>query len=209
MEKKHKLYLKLNLTSLFFVIVSSISVTLAWFAYSGLASVGTEVGIKAWYIEFEKDNEKLSNDIVISLADIYPGMETITETVNINNLGDSDAELKYSLVSARILDDIKEVGNEVNSSDIETSLASDYPFHISINLSKQYVLAKGDSGTFEISISWPLDSQDDELDSLWGNRAYQFQQDELTKKELDTEYKLRPSIDIILKLTAEQYVENN
>lgn len=207
MEKKHKLYLKINLTSLFFIIVSSISVTLAWFAYSGLASVGTEVGIKAWYIEFEKDNEKISSDIKIPISDIYPGMETVTETVNINNFGDSDAELKYSIVSARVLDELQEANNELLSSDIETSLLNDYPFHISINLSKQYVLAKGEPGTFEISISWPLDSQNDELDSLWGNRAYQFQQNEIAQNNLDDSYKIRPSIDIVLKLTAEQYVE--
>ena len=50
MEKRHKVYLKLNLMSIFFIVVSFISVTLAWFAYSGLASVATEVNVKAWYI---------------------------------------------------------------------------------------------------------------------------------------------------------------
>ena len=48
MKRKHKLYLKLNLMSLFFIGVSFISVTLAWFAYSGLTSVKTEIGVKAY-----------------------------------------------------------------------------------------------------------------------------------------------------------------
>ena len=54
MKNKKKLYLRLNLISLFFVVVSFISVTLAWFVYSGLSTVSTEVNVKAWYIELEK-----------------------------------------------------------------------------------------------------------------------------------------------------------
>ena len=46
MKKKTKLYLRLNLMSLFFVAVSFISVTLAWFVYSGLSRVTTEVTVK-------------------------------------------------------------------------------------------------------------------------------------------------------------------
>ena len=49
MKKKH---LKLNIMSLFFVAVSLLSITLAWFAYSGIANTATEVDVKAWYIEF-------------------------------------------------------------------------------------------------------------------------------------------------------------
>ena len=56
MKKKTKLYLRLNLISLFFVAVSFISVTLAWFVYSGLSRVTTEVAVKAWYIEIKKTN---------------------------------------------------------------------------------------------------------------------------------------------------------
>jgi hypothetical protein len=58
MKKKTKLYLRLNLISLFFVAVSFISVTLAWFVYSGLSTVKTEVNVKAWYIELEKEEER-------------------------------------------------------------------------------------------------------------------------------------------------------
>ena len=37
MDRKYKAYLKLNVMSLFLIAISSISVTLAWFAYSGFA----------------------------------------------------------------------------------------------------------------------------------------------------------------------------
>ena len=48
MNRKHKAYIKINIISLFFIAISSVSVTLAWFAYSGLSRVTTEIDIKAW-----------------------------------------------------------------------------------------------------------------------------------------------------------------
>ena len=145
LKKKYKTYLKLNIISILFTVISFISATLAWFAYSGLVDVKTEIGVKAWYIEFDKDNEKVSNDIVIALSDIYPGMDTVTELITIKNLGDTDAKLKYKINSARILNDEKdyyEVGNKVTSTYIEDALSHNYPFHINISLSKEYLNSK-------------------------------------------------------------------
>lgn len=210
MKIKHKIYFRLNLMSIFFMIVSFISVTMAWFAYSGLVTVSTEVNVKAWYIELEKDGTVVSNSVSISLADIYPGMETVTETIIIKNLGDSDAEVKYEIASARILGDEADNyvidGGDVTSQYIENILANQYPFKISINLDKNYVLTKSEPALFEISISWPLDSGDDTIDSFWGTEAYKFYQSEEEKKVLNPDYQIRPSIGIIINLIAEQYL---
>lgn len=208
MERKHKLYLKLNLMSIFFIAVSFISVTLAWFAYSGLSTVETEIGVKAWYIEFEKNEEAVSNDIVISLSEIYPGMETINEIVNINNLGDSLAQINYEITSARILDTEYSIEGENTSLEIEDKLSHDYPFHVNINLEKNYVNTGGDSSMFNVSISWPLDSDTDEDDSYWGTEAYKFQLEEEKKHTADNTYQPRTSIKIVIKVNAEQYFEN-
>ena len=211
MDKKHKLYLKLNLISLFFVIVSFISVTLAWFVYSGLSTVSTEVAVKAWYIEMEKDDEVVSNNIVISLDEIYPGMETLEEEIKIKNLGDSDAKVSYEIQTIRILDDAKdsyELSNLVTSDYIEDKVSHEYPFHINMDLSKKFIVAKTDESTFKVSISWPLDSGDDALDSEWGNKAYKFKLNEQEKNINDPSYQMRSSIKVDIKLTAEQYIEN-
>ena len=66
MNRKYKTYLKLNVMSLFFIAISSISVTLAWFAYTGIANVATEIDVKSWLIEFQKNEQTVSNNIVIS-----------------------------------------------------------------------------------------------------------------------------------------------
>lgn len=211
MKPRHKLYLRLNLMSLFFIVVSFISVTLAWFAYSGLSKVSTEIGVKAWYIELQKDGQAVSNDIVISLSEIYPGMDTVSEIVNIKNSGDSDAQVKYSITSARILDKPEDnyVVDEVTtkSNYVEDVLSHDYPFHVNISISKNYALAKGDESSFEVSVSWPLDSDSDAVDSLWGTDAYKFQQNEEIRKNQDVNYQIRPSIQIVISLTAEQFLE--
>lgn len=212
MKKRFKSYLRLNIMSIFFIVVSFISVTLAWFAYSGLSRVSTEINVKAWYIELERNGEKVSNNVVISLDEIYPGMNVVTEKISIKNMGDSDANLKYSIDSARILDDPDDnykVGEDVSQSlSVEDIIAHDYPFHVNINLSKNYVLT-GAEEYFEVSISWPLDSDDDILDSTWGNKAYVYQNSEISKKNNDSNYQINPSIQIAINLVAEQYVESD
>lgn len=210
MKKKTKLYLRLNLISLFFVAVSFISVTLAWFVYTGLSRVTTEVAVKAWYIELENEGKPVSNNVVISLDDIYPGMEPLEEEIKIKNFGDSDAMIKYEISSVRILGD--EAHNYVASQSlpsnfIEDKISHEYPFHINMNLSKKYVLAKTDEATFKVSISWPLDSGNDALDSFWGTEAYKFKLAEQEKKELDKNYQINSSIKLEISLTAEQYIE--
>ena len=213
MNRRRKLNLKINLISMFFLAVSFISVTLAWFIYSGLATVQTEVNVKAWYIELEKDSESVSNNIVISVDEIYPGMETITETVKIKNLGDSIAAVSYNINTARILGNADHYYDTINgtitSTDLEDKLSHDYPFHINMSLSKNFILEKTDEGTFDISISWPLDSGTDEIDSYWGTEAYKFKVEEEKLLALDKNYQIRPSIQIAISLTAEQYVESS
>ena len=206
LSRKKKVYFRVNIVSLLFAVVSLISVTLAWFAYSGLASARTEVDVKAWYIEFEKDNQVVSNDIVISLDDIYPGMEPRTEKINIKNLGDADTKLKYKIGSARILDSQEDnyvVGANLDSNTVEDALSHNYPFHINIALDKLYLDAK-QNAVFEVSITWPLDSGNDTLDSLWGTKAYQYEhsQDNLEENEKSS------AIEVVINVTAEQAIDD-
>lgn len=206
MNRRRRVYVKLNLLSLFFIAVSLTSITLAWFAYSGIASVDTEIDVKAWYIEFQKDNTAVTNNIVISLSDLYPGMETVSEKVDINNMGDSDAEISYKIESARIFDEDL-VG--LDSLALEDKLSHDYPFHLNINLSNNYATSKSGHSQIEVSVSWPLDSDNDEVDSEWGNKAFDFQKSENDKFNLDPNYQIRSSLKVVISVKAEQYMNSN
>lgn len=210
MKRDYKRILKYNLVPLFFIACSFIFTTFAWFAYSGLAKAETEINVKAWYIELSKDGEVTSNNIVISLDEIYPGMETVHEVVEVKNMGDSDASLNYEIESVRILDEQNfSLDDQLTTDYIEDAIAHDYPFHVNMNLSKNYIKSGEDKGIFEVSVSWPLDSGRDELDTEWGIKAYNFQSAELSKYNKNKEYTIRPSIKIVISLTAEQYLEND
>ncbi len=209
MRSHYKKYLKkIYIVPIAFIATSFIFTTFAWFAYSGLRSVSTEIDVKTWHIELTKSNETINNNIVISLDDVYPGMETVDEVISIENKGDSDAKLSYKIVSSRILD------SEINGELIEDngmlidSLSHEYPFHLNIDLSKKYIAAGGDSSTFEVSVSWPLDSGNDEVDSLWGANAYNFQNSEKAKKQSNPDYALRPAVQLVISIIAEQYTSS-
>lgn len=202
-KKKRRSYLKLNLMSLFFTAVSFISVTLAWFAYSGLVTTQTEVNVKAWYIEFNNKGQAVSNNIVISLNDIYPGMDLMSETIDIKNSGDSAANIEYKIKSVRILDEQYVLTDQ---STIEDQLAHDYPFHINMSLSDTYAKENDGTGKFVVSVSWPLDSDNDSDDTKWGNKAYEFQSAEALKAKNDSDYQIRSSIEVVISLEATQYI---
>ena len=204
MDAKHKRYLKLNLISLFFVAVSFISVTLAWFAYTGFASSGLDVDIKAWHIEFNGES-KASNEIIIPLTNIYPGMDTVVESVNIKNKGDSEAKLSYTIDSVRILDE--ELDMTLDQRELVDMLSNKYPFNIDISLSKEYIDANIGEATIDLSVSWPLDSDNDKDDSLWGNKTYEFQENERKLKGKDSSYNPRSSIKVVISLIAEQNMD--
>ena len=135
MNKKLKI-IRANLVTVALAVTSFMAVTLAWFAYSGLSSMTTDIDVKAWHIELTKDGEAISNQIEISLSDIHPGMDLVSEKMEIKNMGDSDASLKYIVTSARILgneEDYYEY-DEINPNTlyIEDSISHNYPFHINM-----------------------------------------------------------------------------
>lgn len=202
MLDKYKKYAKINIISLFFIAVSFMSVTLAWFAYSGLTDVQTEIGVKAWYIKFDKVGQKMdSNNLVISLDDVYPGMEPKSERVKISNLGDSDAQISYSILSARLLNEKLEE-KITDPAKLEDVLSHDYPFHININLSKDHAMSGGDESEFIVSISWPLDSDQDDKDSEWGSASYKYMEEQLKLPAEEREAQIK----IVISLKAEQYI---
>ena len=65
MRSHYKKYLKkIYIVPIAFIATSFIFTTFAWFAYSGLRSVSTEIDVKTWHIELTKSNETINNNIV-------------------------------------------------------------------------------------------------------------------------------------------------
>ena len=208
MEKKFKVYAKLNLMSIFFIALSFISISFAWFAYSGLAKVSTDIGVSAWYIKFKQGETDVSDDIVISLDNVYPGMERKSEKIDIENLGDLDADISYDISAVRILDEDIDLTN-LSDKELEDKLAHDYPFHINVNLDKAFAKAEDGTSELEVSVSWPLDSGNNQMDSEWGKKAFEFMEKEEQKAQDDGSYQKRVPIKLVINLKAEQYLETN
>ncbi len=213
MKRHYKKHFKINFFSILLMSLSFMSVSLAWFAYSGIVGLSTDIDINSWYIELEKNGEPVSNNMVISLTDLYPGMQPLTEQINIKNKGDSDAQISYSIISARILGDHTDFynpkENEITSEYVQDLLSFKYPFSINMELDKNFALSDGEDASFDISISWPLDSGNDEIDSLWGRKAYEFINSEENKRKKDDTYQMKPAIQIEISVIAEQYIEKD
>lgn len=200
-KRRRRAYMKLNIMTLFFAGVSFISITLAWFAYSGLITARTEINVKAWNIEFNKNGDPVSNELIIRTS-IEPGMETMTEVIDIKNLGDTAAAVTYEIESARILDD-EITADEEDQDKLKDELSHDYPFHVDMSISDNYIHAHDGTGKFQISVSWPFESGNDEWDSEWGEKAYDFALNESKKEPADQRY----AIKLEIHLKAVQYID--
>ncbi len=210
MKRKYKAFIKINLFTLIMIAISFGSVTFAWFGYTGRTNTDAEIDVKAWYIELEHDGSIITNEINVSFDNLVPGMTPQTESITVNNLGDADALLKHSIVSARILDKPEDLyesaGDPSKSEEIEDAIAHNYPFRIDIAVSDKVVESKTGIATYDITVSWPLDSGDNQADTYWGNQAYYYKQQELAKQTADPTYELIPAVELQIDFIAEQSI---
>ncbi len=157
------------------ILIITLSVnTFAWFIYANKVEGGIEARIKAWNISFQVDGGDISESVTIDVDQLYPG-RSFSKDVTIYNSGDTDAELAYEISSMTIFG-ITNRFNETDNLNVNTLLANiqqDYPFIITPTFSNT-LLRSHSSQTFNFSINWPFESGDDEKDTLWGERAYNY-----------------------------------
>lgn len=193
-----------NFTSFLFGVLSLISITFAWFAFSNTINNNMEIGISAWTIDIKNKDTTLTNQLDIKLDSFYPGMEAYTDTITIHNKGDLAAKLNYYVVSLRIFDDVIDVSDVQKTFD---AISHDYPFTINFNADST-LIKPGQAVEFDVSISWPLDSFDNSKDSEYGLKAYNFKASEAAKKENDPSYEIRKDVELHLDLNVSQLLED-
>lgn len=186
---------RIKLSTLFMLIITFSSSTFAWFVYATKVESGITAHVRAWNVSFEVGDEEIVETINFNVTDIYPGMTTYTDSVQVTNAGETAASLSYDISSYTILGTKYEVDSAgtLTSDSLKQSLLNDYPFKISVSLSN-YTISPGGVENFTINVVWPFDSGDDEADTLWGNRAYTYHNDNPDM----------PSISIELKISAVQ-----
>lgn len=199
-QRIHRILIRINITSIFFFVLSLISVTLAWFAFSNIVTNNMEVSIKAWNISINDENGEVNNSLAISLDEFYPGVDTYTKTVSVHNNGDLPGIFSYNIKKIRILDQEYPIDNDI----LLNQLSQDFPFAFNFSTDTNH-LEPGKTLHLNITISWPLDSGNDMADSDWGNKTAEFLQKEKEKKSQNSAYQIRSCIELIVELNVKQY----
>lgn len=191
-KKIKKIFKKIRFKTLFLLAITLASNSFAWFIYTTEVSSNITTKVREWKVTFDADGENIEKEITINIDSLYPGMEDYSETLTASNSGESRATIIYELKEATVLGDDLMTLNLENNALIEY-LKTAFPFKIDISSSND-VIDIGASESITIRVYWPYESGNDELDTQWGNRAYDYH-------EANPE---SPSITLVLKISATQ-----
>lgn len=191
-KKIKKIFKKIRLKTLFLLAITLASNSFAWFIYTTEVSSNITTKVREWKVTFDAQGQNIEKEIIINVDSLYPGMEEYTETLTASNSGESRAKITYELKEATVLGDNLMNLNLENESLIDY-LKTAFPFKIDISASNN-IIDIGGSESITIRVYWPYESGNDELDTQWGNRAYDYHE-----ANPDS-----PSITLVLKISATQ-----
>ena len=197
MKKIVKIIKTIKIRNIIFLILLLIFNTYAWFIYATRVSTGISAHVSSWNVEFSTGEDETTTNIVIELDRIYPGMENVKKEVSVKNKGEISAKLDYDIIALKVMEEEYKIGEDMTSEELENKMKSEYPFKVNIVKDDAELLQGIGPGRFSVTIEWPFESGDDELDTLWGSKAYEY-------------YSLNPgakSVEIEITLIAEQIAD--
>lgn len=197
MEKIVKIIKKIKIRNIIILILLIIFNTYAWFIYATRVATDISVHIASWNVEFATGEDETTTNIVVQIEKAYPGMEKYTKEIQVKNKGEMKAELSYNVKELRVLNETYIVGENITADELKQKIETEYPFKININKNDSDLIQGTGDGSFTISVEWPYESGDDEKDTLWGNKVYEYYQANPNKK----------SIEIKLELAAKQITD--
>ena len=175
MNKLVNILKKIKIRNLIILIILLAFNAYAWFIYATRVSLDLSVHVSSWNVEFVSGEEEITTNMEIVVDRIYPGMEDFERIIEVHNKGETPAVLTYEIKSLQIMGETFEVSEEsgLTSDDIQ-NMISEYPFKINIESGDNSVIQENEQGEYRITVTWPFESGDDELDTYWGNRAYEY-----------------------------------
>ena len=176
--------------------------TYAWFIYATRVATDITAHVSSWNVEFVGADGEIVTNIVVGIGRIYPGMESFEKVVEVHNKGETKVVLGYEIEEFKVMGETFTVdeANGPTTQDIVDKMNTEYPFKIKIEKDDTLLSEGTGNGKFTIILDWDFESGDengDELDTTWGNKAYEF-------------YSLHPgenSIEIKMTLKATQKAE--
>lgn len=183
---------KFRLRTLFLLALTLASNSFAWFIYSTRVSTDISAKVRSWNVNFEVGSGDAEEYLEITIDSLYPGMEDYSKTLRASNSGEADAVISYKVEKAEIFgENLKNL--DLTDDQILQKLYADYPFKIGFEVSNQTIPSGGEA-SITINVKWPYDSGDDEKDTFWGRKAYDFHE----------QNKDKPSIVLVVKISATQ-----
>ena len=149
--------------------------------------------VSSWDVQFVAKDGGVSSDMIIKVEKVYPGMEDFEKIIEVQNRGEVNVELSYEIESVRIMDETIEKNDEtgVTSESIEEKLKKDYPFKINIVKDDSNLITGSGNGSFKITVVWPYESGDDEADTNWGRKAYEYYENNPDKECIELKLVLK------------------
>lgn len=197
MEKIVKIIKKVKIRNILILILLIIFNTYAWFIYATRVATDISVHIASWNVEFATGEDETTTNILVQVDRAYPGMENYLKEITVKNKGEMKAKLDYKIKSLKVMDDKYVVGGNTTDEELKNKIETEYPFKINITKDDSELSQGIGDGKFSISVEWPYESGDDEKDTLWGNKAYEYYKTNPDKK----------SIEIQLELVAKQITD--
>lgn len=176
MEKIIRLLKKIKIKNLIILILLLAFNTYAWFVYASKVSMDLTVHVSSWNVEFLAGSGETVTNITVNVERAFPGMETFEEKVEVHNKGETTVNLNYEIKEVIIMGEsyVTNDENGYTTSSLEEMLKTRYPFTITIEKNSDDSLVENAKGYFKVTVSWPFESGDDESDTYWGNKAYDY-----------------------------------
>lgn len=218
-KKKRKRYsskLKtgLKIRTVILLLLTLLVNTYAWFIYISTVSMGISMHVKNWSFELSSGDQ--TENFIFEVGEIYPGMTEKEQIISAKNSGETEAELSCDILSLKIFEDKYVAGEttydnngteEVYTSEKLFELLGTYPFKIQIYIDDVLYTgtpiampAKSQDVVLKFKVNWDyeVESDDqavidaaDEIDTYWGNRAYEFDNNHPDEYCIEVEVKIK------------------
>ena len=179
---------RLRRRTLFFLILTLMANTFAWFIYSNKVSNNITTGVKSWKINFKQDGVDIVNNVEFKIDSIYPGMPDYTNSLSITNIGETAANISYEVEEIKILDEFYN-SDMYSSTDLINRLKDNYPFKMNFSINNQEI-GTGQTSEFTFSLVWPYESGHDEADTYWGKKSASFKEQYPDKEQIAIKVKV-------------------
>lgn len=175
MQKFIKIMKKIKIKNILILIILLLFNTYAWFIYSTKVNMDITAHVSSWNVEFVSDTEIVTTNLLIKIDRIFPGMEgekKFEKIVEVKNNGEKSVTLSYNIQEITIMGETYTVSGKTE--DELKQILEGYPFKIKIDIDDEKLQNNTGNGKFIISLEWPFESGNDELDTYWGNKAYEY-----------------------------------